>query len=65
MPVDAEPVEDGTVALFYPVPPGGDPTFKVLSGNALELARRSHRVLYRSHFATCPQAQLWRRDALI
>lgn len=55
MPVDAEPVEDGNIELTAtgnpwpmasPYPPAGFPRAD---------------LLYVSHYATCPDAEKWRK----
>lgn len=57
MPVDAEPVPDGNLVLTYPSP-----------GRALALVVDPAQLLlddpprYRSHFATCPNADQHRRN---
>jgi hypothetical protein len=58
MPLDAAPHEDGTVEIR------DDDRAYVLNKHDLE-ARRAlppgqRRPVYRSHFATCPQAAGWR-----
>jgi hypothetical protein len=58
MPVDAEPHPDGTVALTYDPLHDGIVVAEVLG--PLE-AMASDDPLHRSHFATCPHADDWRR----
>jgi hypothetical protein len=66
MPVDAEPVEDGTILLSHKVM-GEPPVATVQSKAQIEQARseaahlgQPHR-LFKSHFATCPQSNRWRK----
>ena len=57
-PIDAEPTEVGTIILRYPERDGeGEPLaiFGVPDDAYPEAAR------FTSHFATCPQADEWRR----
>ena len=56
MPVDAEPVEDGNVELTER--PGAflGPIASVLTGPSL-----LGGPLRKAHFATCPEAEQWRR----
>lgn len=57
MPVDAEPVEDGNVALMAPRHEGS--LRAIVLGPLDTLTHES--PLRTSHFATCPQAKSWRR----
>ena len=58
MPVDAEPVEDGNVRLRQE----GDRVVAEYPGKEHPgLFDDVDRARYVSHFATCPQAQSWRR----
>lgn len=60
MPVDADPSSDGNVRLDDD--PVGDKTLStVLSGRLLRDARERDVPLHTSHFATCLQAQEWRK----
>jgi hypothetical protein len=53
MPLDAEPVEDGTFAFF-------DETNRIRY--IKPSARRDDSPLYKSHFATCPEGPGWRKS---
>jgi hypothetical protein len=58
MPIDVRPDPEGTIRL--------ESSFEgmlalVLTGAELIAARRDHEQLYISHFATCPQADRFRR----
>jgi hypothetical protein len=55
MPVDAQPVPDGNIRLEPRE--GMQPVARVLSV-AEQFGKKSLR---KSHFATCPQAERWRR----
>lgn len=58
MPLDLDPHPDGNVRLGWV---GGEQLALVLAGAELEAARIDDpRALYRSHFATCPDADRWR-----
>jgi hypothetical protein len=52
MPVDAEPADDGTLALIEDV--DGELRVLVLGFDPDELR-------HRPHFSTCPEADEWRR----
>jgi hypothetical protein len=56
MPVDNEPHAEGNII------PGLGGTATVLSGAVLLAVRerKPDEPLYRSHFATCPDAEAWR-----
>lgn len=54
MPVDVKPVDDGNLVVEYRN--GGDE-----ARPATDADRRVKRPLFKSHFATCPQAQKWRQ----
>lgn len=51
MPVDAEPVEGGNLRL---IPDGDVVRVEVVMGGGAPLQ-------HRPHFATCPEADIWRR----
>lgn len=60
IPVDAEPVQDGNLQLT--------PATGILGNKpivmAVSVARRArYSKLYVAHFATCPEADKWRRRA--
>lgn len=55
MPIDPEPAEDGNLALI-----AGDPIIAVPVA-ANELLVDDDGLRYKSHFATCPQADQHRR----
>jgi hypothetical protein len=55
MPVDAEPVENGTITLL-PGPYRREPVAVIVQGPGL-----IPQGLRTSHFATCPDADEWRR----
>jgi hypothetical protein len=55
MPIDAEPQPDGNVALDFRA--GMDPLARVLTVTQ----QFGLKNLRKSHFATCPQADKWRR----
>lgn len=57
MPVDSEPVEGGNVILTWGRP-GEAPTATVLGRDAASV---SAQPLYKSHYATCPHANQWRK----
>ena len=61
MPVDRQPSNDGTVHVFE-CPEDGTDMCEVL-GDILkrELAREQGEFLYKSHFATCPNAKQHRK----
>lgn len=62
MPVDAEAHDEGTVRFVVDERIPG-PAVQVLAGDELARARVERRgVLFRSHFATCPNARAQRRD---
>ena len=54
-PLDAEPVENGTICI------NDNGIGEVLKGEDLTLARAVKKPLYVSHFATCPNAKKHRR----
>lgn len=54
MPVDFEPTEGGNIALR----PGGMAPVATVLSVAKQFGRKDLRT---SHFATCPDAKLWRR----
>jgi hypothetical protein len=58
MPLDPDPVPDGSVMVDLAQQAG-----LVLRGAMLAEVREQtpEEPLYRSHFATCPQADEWRR----
>lgn len=58
MPIDADPVEDGNIIADLEQGVG-----VVVPGGALPQMRLDTPTepFYRSHFATCPQAEQWRR----
>lgn len=63
MPVDAQfDREHGNVALEHTLGAAVAPVATVLSGEALDNARRRHQLLYTSHFATCPDAERFRKE---
>jgi hypothetical protein len=55
MPLDAEPCPEGNVRLF------GDGRARVLTNDERFAAIECGQRLYRSHFATCPNAKAHRR----
>lgn len=55
-PIDARPSADGNCTLDFTFK-----TFRVLSGDALDLARTNGVELFKNHFATCPNASDHRR----
>ena len=61
MPLDANPASDGTIVAAFVHPDG--PLGVVLTGEVLAWARDNDATLYRSHFASCPDADKWRRDS--
>lgn len=72
MPVNAERVPEGNIVLQYRAV-GMPPTVKLLGRVELDELRQQHEYnlsrgiddgndrLYVSHFANCPQANLWRK----
>ena len=61
MPIDFEPVADGTIAVVAGLAGEIDPPLGVvLTDDALARARARGAPLHRSHFASCPQAAEWR-----
>jgi hypothetical protein len=58
MPVDADPVDDGNLTLVYPSP--GATPIAVHADPGATLIGDPPR--YRSHFATCPNADQHRKD---
>lgn len=61
MPVDYDPHPEGNVLLRRRS--DGSLTADVLAGERLDHARSLNATLWRSHFATCAQAELWRTRA--
>lgn len=64
MPVDAEPAEDGTVLADLAAGAGvvlGRADVAQLRADEDEHGPEAREPLYRSHFATCPQAGEWRK----
>lgn len=59
MPVDAEPVEGGNVRLRGEA--DGERVIAEYPGKEAPSLFGDDRERYVSHFATCPQAQSWRR----
>lgn len=59
MPVDKEPSDEGNV--WIPGDLTGQVRATVLSKEDATDWRATGIVLYRSHFASCPQAPQWRR----
>jgi len=59
MPVDADPHPDGNVRLVEQ--PGAAPSAITLRLDDLRAVRAAGDPLYRSHFATCPNAAARRR----
>lgn len=59
MPVDAEPVEGGNVTLFLST--DGRVLATVGNGVQWDLFAEELEGRYVSHFATCPDADRWRR----
>lgn len=59
MPLDRDATPDGTIRES--TNDRGFRFFEVLTGGDLEAAHESGVPLYRSHFATCPDAAEWRR----
>ena len=57
MPIDAEPSLNGNVLLSRD---NAGATFKTLT--PLELTIFEGALLHTSHFATCPEADKWRRS---
>ena len=57
MPVDAEPVKDGNLVLYDA---GG--TMAPMAFPATPFDEAICDPLYKSHFATCEQADKWRRS---
>jgi hypothetical protein len=58
MPLDPDPVDDGTIKL---VDDRGEGRAIVLPVSARDMARSDGVPLYRSHYATCPDAALHRK----
>jgi hypothetical protein len=59
-PIDAEPSSDGTVLVLQPR--GLDALLAVmLSGDTLIKARNAGVPLHKSHFATCPNADEFKK----
>ena len=56
MPIDAEPVPEGGIVLRDPPPGESDPTAMVVPPAAFP-----DEPQYTSHFATCKQADEWRK----
>ncbi len=57
MPVDAEPVEDGNIALRL----DGDKVIAEYQGKEHPSLFEEERPRYVSHFSTCPDRSDWRR----
>jgi hypothetical protein len=55
-PIDVVPTKDGNVIVDF-----DNETYEVLSGQRLEGIRGSGGELRKSHFATCPQAEYFKR----
>lgn len=64
MPVDAQPLDSGTVQLFGLAFGESVALSRVLSGDSLTAARGEGVPLHRSHFASCPNATVWRRPRM-
>lgn len=63
MPIDAGPVDNGNV--YYLDQKSSPPRVRVLAGPQPTLeedADSADGLRYLSHFATCPQADQWRRS---
>lgn len=58
-PIDIDPVANGTVLVLKPEVLAGEFLAVVLSGDALEVARKSGRLRV-NHWATCPDKAQWR-----
>jgi len=58
MPIDPDPVDDGNIMADLNAAVG-----VVMSAETVAVLREddSDEPLYRSHFATCPDARTWRR----
>jgi hypothetical protein len=64
MPVDAQPLDSGTVQLVGNAFGESVALSRVLSGDSLTAAREQGAPLHRSHFASCPEANVWRRPRM-
>lgn len=60
-PLDAYPHDEGTIEVYGQALGGEVGLSRVLTGDLLDTARENGTSLYRSHFASCPQAAAWRR----
>lgn len=60
MPLDAEPHPEGNITLGYI---GGEEVAIVVTGAERAAVQIDGRELYRSHFATCPNADQHRTRA--
>jgi len=60
MPLDAEPHEEGSILVAFA---RDEPMGVVLTGDVLAWARDNDATLYRSHFASCPDAEQWRHES--
>lgn len=62
MPLDPEPMPDGNIVLFKQSPDREQSIGRVLTNSALEVIRsQAFEPLYKSHFATCPNAKQHRQ----
>lgn len=59
MPVDAAPSPIGNVSRYDAA---DGPRFVVLNRNKAAAMRAANQPLYLAHFASCPQADQWRKD---
>jgi hypothetical protein len=58
MPLDYHPVPDGNIVAVLPAPEGTEPLARVLGKDD---PRPEGQPLFKSHFATCPNANQHRR----
>jgi len=64
MPVNAKPLDTGTLQLVGHAFGESLAISRVLSGDSLTAARENGVPLYLSHFASCPEATVWRRPRM-
>lgn len=60
-PIDAKPDPYGNVTIDLPDEEHMTPEYRVLAGDAREIAGRRGDMLYLNHFSTCPQSKGWRK----
>ncbi len=62
MPLDPDPAQDGTVRVTETT---AGPVADILGPLEVALARSAREPLWRTHWATCPQADRYRAEGVI